>query len=77
MTADAQEDHAYVEQYDGHTIVYDQGPTSWGAYVEDLPVCFTVGDSFEETQRLIREAIAIYLDELRRQDQQDSSAAAS
>jgi len=54
---------SYVEQYDGHTIVYDQGPTSWGAYVENLPVCFSVGDTFEDTQRLIREAIAIYLDE--------------
>ena len=48
----AYEEHAYVEEYDGHTIVYDQGPTSWGAYVEDLPVCFSVGATFEECEIL-------------------------
>jgi predicted RNase H-like HicB family nuclease len=63
VSVEPQEHHSYVEHYDGHTIVYDQGPTSWGAYVEDLPVCFSVGDTFEDTQRHIREAIAIYLDE--------------
>lgn len=68
MSVEPREQHTRVEQYDGHTIVYDQGATSWGTYVEDLPVCFSVGDTFEETQRRIKEAIAIYLDELRRQD---------
>ncbi len=68
MTAEEQAQHTYVEQYDGHTVVYDNdGPTTWGAYVEDLPVCFSVGDSFEECQRNIREAIAIYLDTKRQQ----------
>jgi predicted RNase H-like HicB family nuclease len=68
MSAEPREQHTHVEQYDGHTIVYDQGPTSWGAYVEDLPACFSVGNTFGETQHRIKEAIAIYLDELRRQD---------
>lgn len=53
-----------VEQYDGHTIVYDEGPTNWGAYVEDLPVCFTVADTREECGRQIREAIAVYINAL-------------
>lgn len=60
--------HSYVEQYDGHTVVYDRGPISWDAYIEDLPVCFSIGDTIEETQRLIREAIVVYLDELRQGD---------
>lgn len=63
------EQHTLVERYDGHTIVYDQGPTTWGAYVEDLPTCVAVAETFEETQRLIREGIAIYLDELRQDDE--------
>ncbi len=60
----------YVEQYNEHTIVYDEGPTSWGAYVEDLPVCFTVADTREQAERQIREAIAGHLDTLRRDMQE-------
>ncbi len=59
-----------VERYDGHTIVYDEGPTSWGAYVEDLPVCFTVADTREACGQQIREAIAVYLDALHRDMQE-------
>ncbi len=66
MSAELRENHSYVEQYDGHTIVYDQGPTSWGAYVEDLPTCVAVADTFDDCQRLVKEGIAIYLDEVRR-----------
>lgn len=49
-------------------IVYEQGPTSWGAYVEDLPGCFAVGDTYDECARLIGEAIPLHLDALRRQE---------
>jgi len=56
-----------VEQYDGHTIVYDHDEGgAWGAYVEDLPVCFTVADTREECGQQIREAITVYLDALHR-----------
>ena len=37
----------------------------WGAYVPDLPGCFTLGDSREEAERLIREAVVAHLDLLR------------
>ncbi len=73
MKVEPREDHTYVEQYDGHTIVYDRGPTSWGAFVEDLPTCVAVGGTFEECERLIKEGIVVYLDELHHQ----GSAAAS
>lgn len=60
------EEHTRVEEYGGFTIVYDQGPASWGAYVENLPTCVAVGETYNECQRLIKEGIVIYLDELRR-----------
>jgi predicted RNase H-like HicB family nuclease len=48
-----------------YIVVYEQGPTSWGAYVPDLPGCVAVGKSREEVARLIREAIALHLEGLR------------
>ena len=27
-----------------YTVIYEQGPTYWGAYVPDLPGVITVGD---------------------------------
>jgi predicted RNase H-like HicB family nuclease len=55
----------YVKHYDGHTVVFDEEGGAWGAYVEDLPVCFTVADTREDCERQIQEAIAVYLDALR------------
>ena len=49
----------------GYRVVYEQTPTSWGAYAPDLPGMGVVGDSREEVEHLISEAIPIYLDELR------------
>lgn len=37
----------------------------YSAYVPDLPVCFTVGETVEETKANIAEAIEIYLDEMK------------
>lgn len=34
----------------------------YSAYVPDLPVCFTVGDSLDEVKQYIRDAIETYLD---------------
>jgi predicted RNase H-like HicB family nuclease len=48
-----------------YTVIYEKGPTSWGAYVPDLPGVITVGDSREEVEQLIQEAIAFHLDGLR------------
>jgi len=47
-----------------YTVIYEQGPTSWGAYVPDLPGCYAVGETFEETERLIREATELYIEQL-------------
>ena len=48
-----------------YTVLYEQGPTSWGASVPDLPGCFAVGKTFEEVQQLIREAIELYIEQLK------------
>ncbi len=48
-----------------YTVLYEQGPTSWGASVPDLPGCFAVGETFEEVQQLIREAIELYIEQLK------------
>ncbi|MCU0326115.1 MAG: type II toxin-antitoxin system HicB family antitoxin [Spirosomaceae bacterium] len=37
----------------------------YSAYVPDLPVCFSVGGTLEETKANIKEAIELYLDELK------------
>jgi predicted RNase H-like HicB family nuclease len=48
-----------------YTVIYEKGPTSWGAYVPDLPGVITVDDSRDEVERLIHEAIEFHLAGLR------------
>jgi len=49
----------------GYAIVIERGPTSYGATVPDLPGCVAVGDSLDEVQQLIREAIDAHVAFLR------------
>jgi predicted RNase H-like HicB family nuclease len=44
-----------------YAIVIEQGATSYGAYVPDLPGCAAVAETEEEVRRLIREAIEIHI----------------
>jgi predicted RNase H-like HicB family nuclease len=46
-------------------ILYEAGPTSWGASVPDLPGCIAVGANRQEVETLIREAIEAHLDVMR------------
>ena len=39
---------------------------SFSAYVPDLPGCVSSGETIEETQTLIREAIQLHIESLRR-----------
>lgn len=48
-----------------YSVIYEKGPTSWGASVPDLPGCIAVGASRLEAEALIREAIEAHLDALR------------
>ena len=44
-----------------YLVIFEQGPTSWGAYVPDLPGCVAVGDTRAEVERDIRTALALHL----------------
>lgn len=48
-----------------YTVVIEEGPDSFGAYVPDLPGCVAVGHTRVETIQLIREAIEFHLEGLR------------
>jgi predicted RNase H-like HicB family nuclease len=39
----------------------DEGPDGWWAEVEDLPGCFASGDTLEELEEALIEAISLYL----------------
>ena len=47
-----------------YMVVIEQGPTSFGAYVPDLPGCIAVGETQEEVLQLIREAIEFHVEDL-------------
>ena len=49
-----------------YTVIYEKGPTSWGAYVPDLPGVISVGDSRDEVERQMQEAIAFHLEGMAR-----------
>lgn len=48
-----------------YAIIIEKGPTSYGAYVPDLPGCVAVGETREEARQLIAEAIEFHLEGLR------------
>jgi predicted RNase H-like HicB family nuclease len=48
-----------------YLVVIEREGESWGAYCPDLPGVGVVGDSREEVEQLIREAISLHLDALR------------
>jgi predicted RNase H-like HicB family nuclease len=48
-----------------YTVIFEKGPESWGAYIPDLPGVIAVGDSREEVENLIREAVEAHLEGLR------------
>jgi predicted RNase H-like HicB family nuclease len=50
-----------------YAVVIEKTDTGYSAYVPDLPGCVSVGRTREEMDRNIREAIDLYLDELREQ----------
>lgn len=48
-----------------YLVVIEHERESWGAYCPDLPGVGVVGDSQEEVEQLIRDAIALHLESLR------------
>ena len=55
-----------------YMVIYEQGETNWGAIVPDLPGCVSIGDTFEEVQANVKEAIALYLEVLAERGEEPS-----
>ena len=47
-----------------YVVIYEKGDSSYGAYVPDLPGCFAIGETLEEVQTLIDEAIEFHIEGL-------------
>ena len=48
-----------------YTVILEKGRDCWGAYVPDLPGCAVLAETEEQASELIRDAIQLYLDDLR------------
>ena len=48
-----------------YTVIIEKGPTSYGAYIPDLPGCVAAAETYEETETLIREAVVLHLEVMR------------
>ena len=48
-----------------YLVVIERGPTSYGAYVPDLPSCVAAGETQAEVEALIHEAIEFHIQGLR------------
>ena len=45
-----------------YTVIIEKGPTSFGAYIPDLPGCVAVGDTRQEVIDLISEGVIYHLE---------------
>ena len=45
-----------------YTVIIEEGPTSYGAYIPDLPGCIAAADTREGVVRLIEEAVVYHLE---------------
>jgi predicted RNase H-like HicB family nuclease len=48
-----------------YAVIIEKGAANYGAYVPDLPGCVAVGDTVEEVEKLIAEAIEFHLEGMR------------
>ncbi len=48
-----------------YAVIYECGEKNWSAYVPDLPGCVACGDTLQETEELIKEAIELHLEVLK------------
>lgn len=52
-----------------YAVIVEEGESSFGAYVPDLPGCAAVGETKEEVLQLIQEAIDFHIEGLREDGQ--------
>jgi predicted RNase H-like HicB family nuclease len=48
-----------------YVVILEQGESSVGAYVPDLPGCVAVAETRDEAMELIREAVELHIENLR------------
>ena len=48
-----------------YAVIYERGPTGWGAWVPDLAGCVAAAETRAEVEQLIREAIEMHIESLR------------
>lgn len=48
-----------------YAVILEKSRTGYSAYIPDLPGCVAAAETFEETEKLIREAIKFHLDGMR------------
>ena len=48
-----------------YIAVIEQTGNGYGAYLPDLPGCIAAGDTLEETEQLIREAVVYHVEAMR------------
>ncbi|MDZ4255380.1 MAG: type II toxin-antitoxin system HicB family antitoxin [Sulfuritalea sp.] len=48
-----------------YMVVIEKGPTSYGAFVPDLPGCIAAGETEDEVLTLIEEAIQFHLEDMK------------
>ena len=48
-----------------YTVIIEEGDSSYGAFVPDLPGCIAVGETKKEAIELIKEAIEFHIEGLK------------
>jgi predicted RNase H-like HicB family nuclease len=52
-----------------YVVIFEWAGSNYSAYAPDLPGCISTGKTIEETEINIREAIALYIDTLKEDNQ--------
>jgi predicted RNase H-like HicB family nuclease len=52
-----------------YVIIFEWAGSNYSAYAPDLPGCIATGKTIEETEMNIREAIELYIDTLKEDNQ--------
>ena len=52
-----------------YAVIIEQGETSYGAYVPDLPGCVAVAETKDEVISLIKDAIEFHLEGIKQEGQ--------
>jgi predicted RNase H-like HicB family nuclease len=50
-----------------YAVIIEKAETGFGAYVPDLPGCVALGPTRTEVERLLKEAVALHISDLRDQ----------